>query len=859
MTNLVKSREERVESREGIRGVSFVIRHSSFVTPLLLTITLLTLYITTLARGLILGDPTEYTYAAHLLGIAHPPGYAVMILLGKLFQTVIPIGTIAFRSHLLSAMVGVTAALAIYGVTRQTIKVLTGQQNNFIPFIIALTAGVGANQWQHSIHTNPHIITATFFIINIYLLLRWQDALEKGERIKHNGENSSLVIHHSSLYMFCLSTGIGLVHHPLTVFGFPAYTLFILLVYPAILRDWRTLLKMIGWAALGLSLFIYYPLVSATEPLVGPHTMNTIEGFLDHVLARGLAESLPYYTLAEQPLRQVVFWSIMRLQFTLPIVLLALVGVGRLITGLFKSDERPTSLLLLGTFGVVYGFVISLKQQDIMAYLLGPLMLIAIFAGVGAYVTLHFATHFIGKQALLWGSGRSPDRVAAARSGDRPQLMREGYIESDQLTNSSRWISVGLLFCLLLAGSFLPLIRNYRFISLRNFDEGDRHVEAVFSYFEDEPIPVVLLNDWEFMTPIWYTGWVEGREADPTQVRPEFVSAAEPWLPSVFNYLPGGPVYINSYRREIVEAGFRLRPAGPFYQVVEPGDQTLPTAIVPVNAGGDGIELVGFQLPEQPVTAGEFVPLTLAMRVPAETADFFAPVVTVGEIELPFTTDTHLITPLWQAEEIIVERFDFALPHAAAGGTYPVTVRIKNLSQNRDSGIAAEIGTLTVIKNSGHPTGKYLANFRQRVGLVSATVQGPGLLMRRTAPYEQPLTAQTGDVLNLFLQWEAIDHAEESYTVFVHLIDQSNRSYTELDYTPLGGATPTHLWFPKWLPGQTLLDPYRMVIPADLPPGAYAIEVGLYEMRSGRRLHMHDERGNLVGDRYILGPIKIEE
>jgi hypothetical protein len=30
----------------------------------------------------------------------------------------------------------------------------------------------------------------------------------------------------------------------------------------------------------------------------------------------------------------------------------------------------------------------------------------------------------------------------------------------------------------------------------------------------------VLLNDWEHMTPLWYTRFVEGRWPDPADVRP---------------------------------------------------------------------------------------------------------------------------------------------------------------------------------------------------------------------------------------------------------------------------------------------------------------------------------------------------
>jgi hypothetical protein len=152
-------------------------------------------------------------------------------------------------------------------------------------------------------------------------------------------------------------------------------------------------------------------------------------------------------------------------------------------------------------------------------------------------------------------------------------------------------------------------------------------------------------------------------------------------------------------------------------------------------------------------------------------------------------------------------------------------------------------------------TEQLLANYRQRVGLRSA-VSRRGVEFR-SAPWEIPLPAAPGDVVVTQFNWEVLDYAEESYTIFVHLIDPGNQLYVALDYTPLGGAVPTHLWFPKWLPGQRLTDPYRLEIPPDLTPGTYLIEVGLYEMISGRRLHMQDERGNIVGDRYILGALEV--
>ena len=156
-------------------------------------------------------------------------------------------------------------------------------------------------------------------------------------------------------------------------------------------------------------------------------------------------------------------------------------------------------------------------------------------------------------------------------------------------------------------------------------------------------------------------------------------------------------------------------------------------------------------------------------------------------------------------------------------------------------------------------TDHLLANFRQRVGLVSGTARAND--RRTTAPWqlEDALTAQPGDTINVTLEWESLAKAEESYTIFVHLIDGNNIPYVFLDYTPLGGSAPTHLWIPKWLPGQQFIDPYRLTIPPQLPPGTYFIEVGLYEMVSGRRLHRSDSAGNLNGDRYILGAVEVIE
>jgi hypothetical protein len=781
-------------------------------------------YVLTLARTIVYGDPTEYTFVAHVLGIAHPPGYAFYTLLGKLFQTLVPVGEIPWRMHLLSAVAATTGGLFIFGTVRAGSKILFDRfqvSTGGLRFDVALLAavfaallyGLAANVWQHAIHANPHIITATFLAANLFFLTRWGAARAQDQHW---------------LYAFALSAGFGITHHPLTVITFPAYAMFIILARPTIWREWRTLLGMVAWGLLGMAVWLYFPLRSPMEPVFGPSTMNTLIGFLDHVLARGLAESLPYFGLADVGDRAVVFWSLVRLQFSLPVILLAVLGLvwlmidRRVAQNLTESSVALPAWKLAVLYGIAflanYTFVMSLRAQDVMAYLLGMLVIISLLAGLGFYGL------FVLARARL-------------RLDSAPLAL----------------LAIGLF----LLGPGLQLARNATVISLQSYTAAADYVTAVFDRFSGSGEGAVLLNDWEHMTPLWYTQFVKGRTPEESDVRPLLVSTAQPWLESVFATLPGGPVYLSNYRREIVDAGFRLRPDGPFYRVVEPGDETLPAGLVPVSGTAGPIEILGYELPRREIMPGDYLPLTLAMRAPLGTADYWVPVVRVGELSFPFTTDSHLITPDWLPGEVIIERFDFALPHDLPEGEYSISLALKNLSQGGETGQDMPMGSLIVSGWHAPPrTDRLLANYRQRVGLVGATARSGW--QRQTAVWADPLNVRPGDTVHLLLQWQSLAHAEESYTVFVHLIDAENRPLVSLDYTPLGGSTPTHLWIPKWLPGQRMLDPYRLVIPPDLPPGTYYIEVGLYEMVSRRRLHMADAAGNLIGDRLILGPVAVE-
>src|SRR5206468_2379248 len=77
----------------------------------------LVVYLLTVCRTISGWDAGDLATSSYTLGIAHPPGYPLYTLLGRIFALLVPIGDVGFRYGLFSALagtaaIGVTAAIA---------------------------------------------------------------------------------------------------------------------------------------------------------------------------------------------------------------------------------------------------------------------------------------------------------------------------------------------------------------------------------------------------------------------------------------------------------------------------------------------------------------------------------------------------------------------------------------------------------------------------------------------------------------------------------------------------------------------------------------------------------------------------
>ena len=97
----------------------------------------------------------------------------------------------------------------------------------------------------------------------------------------------------------------------------------------------------------------------------------------------------------------------------------------------------------------------------------------------------------------------------------------------------------------------------------------------------------------------------------------------------------------------------------------------------------------------------------------------------------------------------------------------------------------------------------------------------------------------------------ALDAPGERLKVFVHLLDSSGRLVAQHDGEPVAWHSLTD----RWHAGERYTDRHGVPLPADLPPGAYTLLVGLYR-HSGERLAVTRE-GQQIGDAFALGTVHI--
>src|SRR5205823_13993109 len=147
-------------------------------------------YLATLTPTIAWGDSPELVSAAYQLGIPHPTGYPLFMLLGHLAIRILPWGDAAYRMNLLSALFG---ALAV-GIAHRLVGRVTGSM--FAAWVAALALALAPLFWSQAVIAEVYALSALLVLCLLYQIAVWD---ETGDL--------------QNLRLAAFFTGLNLAHH----------------------------------------------------------------------------------------------------------------------------------------------------------------------------------------------------------------------------------------------------------------------------------------------------------------------------------------------------------------------------------------------------------------------------------------------------------------------------------------------------------------------------------------------------------------------------------------------------------------------------------------------------------------------
>jgi hypothetical protein len=244
------------------------------------------LYIITLSPETAMWDTSEYIAAAYTLGIPHPPGNPMFVLIGRVF-TLLPIApSIAARVNILAALSSAVAAGMWFLVTE---RVLVGWFNERWQRVMggALAALIGSTAftvWAQSV-VNEKVYTVSLcgLAIASWLIVRWCDEPDGSKADK-------------TLVLIAYIIGLGYGIHMAGLLVAPAVGLAILIRRPKTIFRWKLLLACTGALVLGGSPFATQPIRAAHFPAVneGEPTACRTELHLSCTVSKGTYDAFMY-------------------------------------------------------------------------------------------------------------------------------------------------------------------------------------------------------------------------------------------------------------------------------------------------------------------------------------------------------------------------------------------------------------------------------------------------------------------------------------------------------------------------------------------------------------------------------------
>ncbi len=339
-------------------------------------------YLRTLDPGIAFGDWGEMQVVPHVLGIAHPTGYPTYLLVAALAE-LIPIGSVAFRANLLSAMF-VALAVATLTAIAQRVGV-----RPLAAAAAALAFGAVGTVWAAATVAEVNPLHLLFIALLLHRALIWQDE-ERARDLALGG----------------LLLGLSLGNHLLTATLAPFLVLFVLWAgRHAFLRHPALLLVPIATGIVGLLVYLYIPIRAAANPPLAYNHPTTLDGVVWLVSGTQFRGQFDFLS-ASGPGRFVAaipdLFALLVDRGTIVLPVLGILGLGLLLLRRPAFGLACVAILVMG--GYVWANYLRLEH-----YLLVPWLIL----GIGAAMSIDWVVGAI-RASVDVRIGRPLAVVAAA-------------------------------------------------------------------------------------------------------------------------------------------------------------------------------------------------------------------------------------------------------------------------------------------------------------------------------------------------------------------------------------------------------------------------------------------------------------
>ena len=213
------------------------------------------------------GDSGELATAVRVLGIPHPSGYPLYVLLGKVFTLLVPAGSFAWRLSLFSAAASAAACAILYRLARAMGLGSTAAVAG------ALTLAFSPSFWAEATVQRVYGLDALFVVLAALAAWRWTASRRPG----------FLVL----AFFLC---GLGASNHTFMAVEAAALGIFVVIVEPVMLLRLRVIALTAAAFAAGLLPYLYLPVRSRQNPLLDWGNPETPRALLSVVLRRDFWE-----------------------------------------------------------------------------------------------------------------------------------------------------------------------------------------------------------------------------------------------------------------------------------------------------------------------------------------------------------------------------------------------------------------------------------------------------------------------------------------------------------------------------------------------------------------------------------------